>query len=306
MMSCFLAFLFCGFLFCFVLFCFFKEMEKLVNCVQKKPNALCRLICFPRAGGGTSQLAQWGRLFNDSIEVFCIRPPGRETRLGEPFPKDMASFVNEVTTVLLEELKEKHLHFLVTVFILGTYMSFAVALHLKEKYRLEPVHLFMSSAHAPIVSYRIINIMKQNHKLVTKSKSNILQYAMQSSFNTKSTFLHTLWSEKCSESAAYLALRSTPVPDRNNDFLACVGMLGGIFELLPDEDIRRNVALAIRGEANVFKTFLFEKADMSTPFPVMLPAFVGLMIKYMMYKHHQSQPDERRESVLLSRGVFKT
>lgn len=82
---------------------------------------------------------------------------------------------------------------------LGTYMSFAVALHLKEKYRLEPVHLFMSSAHAPNVSYRIINIMKQNHKLVTKSKSNILQYAMQSSFNTKSTFLHTLWSEKCSE-----------------------------------------------------------------------------------------------------------
>ncbi|NWS92068.1 SAST synthase, partial [Toxostoma redivivum] len=207
-----------------VLFCFFKEMEKLINCVQKKPNALCRLICFPWAGGGTSQLAQWGRLFNDSIEVFCIRPSGRETRLGEPFPKDMASFVKEVTSVLLEELKEKPFAFI--GHSLGTYMSFAVALHLKEKYGLEPVHLFMSSAHAP-------------------------------------------------NSAAYLALRSTPVPDRNSDLLACVEMLGGIFELLPDEDIRRNVALTIRREANVFKMFLFEKADMSTPFSCDVTCFRG-------------------------------
>uniref|UniRef100_A0A8C3NIN4 oleoyl-[acyl-carrier-protein] hydrolase n=1 Tax=Geospiza parvula TaxID=87175 RepID=A0A8C3NIN4_GEOPR len=77
------------------------------SCSRMMPDALCRLICFPWAGSGTSQLAQWGRLFNDSVEVFCIRLPGRETRLEEPFAKDMTSVVNEITSVLLKELKEK-------------------------------------------------------------------------------------------------------------------------------------------------------------------------------------------------------
>ncbi|NXN95613.1 SAST synthase, partial [Rhinopomastus cyanomelas] len=129
---------------------FFLGMERVICCLYKKPDALCRLICFPWAGGGTCELAQWGELFSSSVEVSCVRFPGRETRRHEPPVKDVAAIAKEIESVCLKELQEKPFAFFGHSF--GGYIAAAVALHLKENCGLEPIHLFVSGAHAPSVT----------------------------------------------------------------------------------------------------------------------------------------------------------
>ncbi|NWI63689.1 SAST synthase, partial [Todus mexicanus] len=125
----------------------FLGMDHLIDCQYKRSDALCRLICFSWAGGGTLQLARWSKLFSSSIEVSSVRLPERESRPKEPLAKDMATIVDEMTSALLEYFQEKPFAFFGHSF--GSYMCFAVALHLKEKYGLEPTHLFVSAAHGP-------------------------------------------------------------------------------------------------------------------------------------------------------------
>ncbi|XP_069816755.1 S-acyl fatty acid synthase thioesterase, medium chain [Dendropsophus ebraccatus] len=122
-------------------------MDKLVNCFYKQPNAATRLICFPWAGGGSLFYAQWGRLFDESIEVSSIRLPGRESRMSETMPQSMEQIVDEITAILLPQLQEKRFAFFGHSF--GAFTSFATAVRLKEKHGVEPVHLFVSGASAP-------------------------------------------------------------------------------------------------------------------------------------------------------------
>ncbi|XP_043739920.1 S-acyl fatty acid synthase thioesterase, medium chain-like isoform X1 [Cervus elaphus] len=121
--------------------------EKVVNCLYQNRNALFRLVCFPWGGGGSNFFAKWGQDIPNSVEVHAIRLAGRESRLDEPFASDMHQVVDEIACALLPIIQGENFAFF--GHSMGSYIAFFTALHLKEKYNLEPEHLFVSSASPP-------------------------------------------------------------------------------------------------------------------------------------------------------------
>ncbi|XP_047377274.1 S-acyl fatty acid synthase thioesterase, medium chain [Sciurus carolinensis] len=121
--------------------------ENIFNCLYPKPDAIFKLICFPWAGGGSTHFAKWGQNIYDSLEVLSLRLAGRESRLEEPFANDINQVAEEVAHALLPIIQDKPFAFF--GHSMGSYIAFMTSLHLKEKYKLEPVHLFMSSMTAP-------------------------------------------------------------------------------------------------------------------------------------------------------------
>ncbi|KAM6154275.1 S-acyl fatty acid synthase thioesterase, medium chain [Erethizon dorsatum] len=121
--------------------------EKVLNCLYPRPSAIFRLICFPWAGSGSLYFAKWGQEIYESLEVYSVRLAGRESRLEEPFANDICEMVDEIVYALLPVIQDKPFAFF--GHSLGSYVAFMTALHLKEKYKMEPTHLFASSATPP-------------------------------------------------------------------------------------------------------------------------------------------------------------
>ncbi|XP_012311394.2 S-acyl fatty acid synthase thioesterase, medium chain [Aotus nancymaae] len=121
--------------------------EKVLNCLYKRPEAMFKLICFPWAGGGSTHFAKWGQDTQDLLEVHAIRLPGRESRIGEPMATDIYQIIDEITCAMLPVIQGKP--FALFGHSMGAYIAFKTALHLKEKHKLEPLHLFLSSAFSP-------------------------------------------------------------------------------------------------------------------------------------------------------------
>lgn len=66
------------------------------------PGARLRLFCAPHAGAGAGVYRAWAERLAPGIEVVALRPPGRETRFGEP----LLGSVAEMLPPLLDEIED--------------------------------------------------------------------------------------------------------------------------------------------------------------------------------------------------------
>ena len=105
-----------------------------------------RLICFPHAGGGAGAYAEWADSLPAGIEVTAIQLPGRQNRLDEELPGEVAPLVRAVSQALRPVLNGPFSFFGHSC---GALLAHAVAQALCSRGLPQPAHLFLSAQAAP-------------------------------------------------------------------------------------------------------------------------------------------------------------
>lgn len=105
-----------------------------------------RLICFPYAGGGPSLFRGWPLDLLRNIEVCAVQLPGREARMKEPPIGDLTRLVADLADAIEPSLDRPIALFGHSI---GGLVAFEFARELRDRYGIEPVHLFVSGCPAP-------------------------------------------------------------------------------------------------------------------------------------------------------------
>jgi surfactin synthase thioesterase subunit len=110
-----------------------------------------RLFCSPYAGGNSVIFQHWANALPANVELHAIHLPGRGARLKEPCFTQLFPLVNVIADSLLPYLDKPFAFF---GHSMGGLINFELARELRRRYRLEPVHLFISGRQAPQVPNR--------------------------------------------------------------------------------------------------------------------------------------------------------
>ena len=108
---------------------------------RPNPQAGLRLFCFPYAGGGAHAYREWARQLPPSVEVYAAQFPGRGARLFEEPFTDVAQFVEESSSSLLQHSDKPFVFF---GHSMGALIGFELARRLRREKRPLPLHLFVS------------------------------------------------------------------------------------------------------------------------------------------------------------------
>jgi surfactin synthase thioesterase subunit/glycosyltransferase involved in cell wall biosynthesis len=118
--------------------------------IETASSGKLRLFCFPYAGGGVAAFRGWQEALGDTAQVYPLRLPGRETRIGEPAVDDMHLLVQQAYSALERHLDEPFLFF---GHSMGAAVAFEMARLLRSLGKQGLVSLLVSAARAP--QYRL-------------------------------------------------------------------------------------------------------------------------------------------------------
>jgi medium-chain acyl-[acyl-carrier-protein] hydrolase len=113
---------------------------------ESNPAARLRLFCFHYAGGSAQVFHDWRKHLPPSVEIATIQLPGRGHRLAEPYIKRLAPLSRILAHELSAYLDKPFAFF---GHSLGALLCFETTRSLRRENRRQPVHLFISSTHAP-------------------------------------------------------------------------------------------------------------------------------------------------------------
>lgn len=125
---------------------FQSQASAWLRCVRPKEDALLRLLCFPYAGGGGASYRAWSKHLPETVEVWTVQLPGRESRLVEAPFTELPAMVAALTPALLSWLDVPFVFF---GHSMGALVSFELTRYLRRHAGLQPLHLLVSGRRAP-------------------------------------------------------------------------------------------------------------------------------------------------------------
>jgi medium-chain acyl-[acyl-carrier-protein] hydrolase len=115
-------------------------------CSKPNPQAKLRLFCFPYAGGTAKIYHKWHTELPSTVEVCAVQPPGRGNRLTDKPFTHLTPMVEAVAEGILPALDKPFVFF---GHSMGAMMAFELSRLLRQKYRIQPLHVFVSGRMAP-------------------------------------------------------------------------------------------------------------------------------------------------------------
>lgn len=125
---------------------FDNEAKHWFVCHHPRPQAKLCLYCLPHAGGGAATYRNWADEISTEIEIRAIQLPGRESRLAEPVPDNLANLTRSLALQIAGNADRPFAYF---GHSLGALIGFELARCQRNLGLQQPCHLIVSGRNAP-------------------------------------------------------------------------------------------------------------------------------------------------------------